>query len=106
MLRKNSVSGEAAWLNGKLRYINEAFNTDFSTPTEAAGFIATYEDDDALQSDMEFDAFIELHEKGDACVIIDRFVVLDRITYEKRFSRETTPEISCQPLYGSPFAFA
>jgi hypothetical protein len=81
MLGNGPAVGETAWLKGKLRYINEAFMTDFSSSDQASAYVKTYEDDATLLKDMPYDAFVELHEKGDACVIIDRFVVIDRNAY-------------------------
>ena len=100
------AAGEAAWLKGKLRYINEAFMTDFNSPDHASAFIRTYEDDAALQIDMPFDSFVELHEQGDACVIIDRFVILDRNAYMQAQAGETAQDAPYCCLSGMPFALA
>jgi hypothetical protein len=101
-----SAITEASWLQGKLRYINEAFMTNFSSSDQASAYIRTYEDDATLLKDMPYDAFVELHEKGDACVIIDRFVVLDRSAYiQYRALDEKTEEPFCC-LCGARFAIA
>ena len=75
------------WLRNNLPYVNEAFGTEFDDPATAADFVATYEDDDALKSEMAYDDFCRLHEAGDACVIIDRFAVFDRKRHDQTSAR-------------------